>query len=160
MKPIRFSSAIIMLFLTAGCGAGDVRLAAPVSCNGLDTIRLGADRDVVLASVGEPYRTGPRHAVEGSGSEAYDQQALYGAIGPDMGFHFWDSFGIYFLEGKVVWAHASRSYGDTRNAPGGVKPGPVFWVTRRPDGTEERGVGPLFKEVFGCEPPATIPAAK
>jgi hypothetical protein len=77
-----------------------------------------------------------------------------------MGFDFWDSFGIHFLEGKVVWAYANRAYGDTRDAPGGVEPGPVFWVRPGPDGTEERGVGPLFKEVFGCEPPATIAASK
>lgn len=160
MKPIRLVGSSVILSFALGCGAGDVRLAAPVSCSGLETIRLGADRDAVLAVVGQPYRSGPRHAVQGNGSQAYDQEVRYGAIMPDMGFHYWDSFSIQFLEGKVVSAYARRSYGDTRSAPGGVEPGPVFWVKRGPDGTEERGVGPLFKDVFGCDPPATVPAPK
>jgi hypothetical protein len=50
MKRIRLSGAVVILFLAVGCGAGDVRLAAPVSCSGLETIRLGAERDVVLAA--------------------------------------------------------------------------------------------------------------
>ena len=77
-----------------------------------------------------------------------------------MGCHFWDGFDIYFLDGKVVGANAFRSYCDARNAPGGVRPGAVFWVKRRPDGTEERGVGPLFKDVFGCDPPAALTQAQ
>lgn len=82
-----------------------------------------------------------------------------GPSDPTGGYRFWDIFDIYFLDGKVVGAHALRAYGDVRDAPGGVRPGPVFWVKRRPDGTEERGVGPLFKDVFGCDPPSTIPQA-
>jgi hypothetical protein len=160
MMHIRLAAVVVAFALTVGCAAGEVRLADPVSCSGLETIRLGAEREVVLAAVGTPFRSGPRHAVQRSGSLAYDQAARYGSIMPDMGFHFWDTFDIYFLEGKVVGANATRSYGDTRDAPGGVEPGPVFWVRRGPDRTEERGVGPLFKDVFGCDPPATITASK
>ena len=113
--------------LATGC-EGDVTFGAPVRCEGLRALKLGTDRETARAEIGEPYRVGRGEARTGSGTP-YDELWSYGQISPDMGFHFWDAFDIYFLDGKVVGANAFRSYGDWRNAPGGVRPGAAaFWV--------------------------------
>lgn len=88
MKQIRLVILVVVVALASGCDDGEYRLIDPVSCSGLETIRLGADREAVLAAVGTPFRSGPQHAVELWGSSAYDQAARYGSIGSDRGVSF------------------------------------------------------------------------
>ena len=90
--------------------------------------------------------------------QAYDEWRAYGGIAPDMAFGFWDSFDIYLFEGRVVQAWSGRSYGERRNSPDGLSPRLALSLTRGPDGSEVREVGPAFNDVFGCNPPIATPA--
>ena len=145
--------------LVVGCHAGEVRLRAPVRCESVVTLSLGAGRDAVRAGIGEPYRQG-QGTIDRIEGQPFDEVWSYGELIPDRGFHFWDLFDIRFLDGTVVQAIAYRSFGDARDDPSGVGDRIALHLRRAVDGSEQKEFGPLFKEVFGCDPPVATPASK
>lgn len=143
--------------LLAGCDV-DAPLPARVSCDAVLKLKIGDEGLEVIPALGQPYRGGQLKSVDRVAGQAYDEWRAYGGIAPDMGFGYWDSFDIYLFERRVVRAWASRSYGDTRDSPDGANPRLALSLTRGPDGSEVREIGPAFKDVFGCDPPVMIPA--
>ena len=141
-----------------GCAVPDAPLAVPVSCQAVLSMEMGDDIQELLPRLGQPYRGGHLNSVNRIESSDYDEMWAYGRIAPDMGFGFWDQFGIYAFEGRVVSAWARRHYGNTGNSPDGTSPRLAFSLRPGPGDTGVREVGPAFNDVFGCDPPIAIPA--
>jgi hypothetical protein len=158
-----FAGSVMAVLLCVGCSDGDVPLRFRVPCEAVLTLRIGDEWDSVLRRLGEtPSRTSDpsqSKAVEMIGTQPYDAQIHYGRFDVDH-FETKDSFSLQFFQGELVHAFAGRSYGDSRRSPDGTNPRHAFYLRRGPDGAELREIGPAFNDVFGCDPPVTIPALK
>lgn len=140
-----------------GCGVPDAPLAVPVSCQAVLSMEMGDDIQELLPRLGQPYRGGHLNSANRIEGSDYDEMWSYGSIAPDMGFGFWDHYDIYVFKGRVISAWARRHYGNTGNSPDGNNPRLAFSLSRGPDGSVVREIGPAFNDVFGCDPPVMIP---
>jgi hypothetical protein len=163
MSRIVFAGSVLTLLLSVACSDGDVPLLVRVPCEAVLTLKLGDRWETVFSAVGkaplgtrDPSRPGP---IETVGNQPYNAWAEYGRLDVDH-FNTRDSFSLQFLDGELVHAFAGRSYGDSRDSPDGANPRYAFYLRRGPDGVELREIGPAFNDVFGCDPPVTIPASK
>jgi hypothetical protein len=155
------TGAAVMTLLSASCSDGVVPLLVRVPCEAVLSIRLGDDWDAHMARLGKP----PRHwelpesqPISALDNQLHDEVAAYGTTDVDS-FRYRDTFDVMLLKGRVVRAWAGRTYSGSPS-PDGANPRYAFYLRRGPDGAELREIGPAFNDVFGCDPPVTIPASK